>query len=369
MVSAASDRSVHRFITPIDATDTVKLHSFAGTKESVLCLGSTYEQIISKAIDDSLAVNVFRTYVLFTDSPDINILSTDDQVISGGSVHFGTNDRTTITQTVAGQERQYDLTGGGSYLVSALGGAIQLRRVRKLHYLVEYTHDPSDQTRQRELQAIQADVRYVYGIYSEEVRMKSYSVALEMAIGNKQHGFAVSALRSHASLPPFPPCLTHFDPHRDPNSECNPVADLVDSFARAQVYAQKFGDDEHQLQRDELFRRIQCATQQLQDLTPNLHGINSLHVSPVLSNHVSLDFRGTELVNPAGPEVFVDPFAEPDNAFDGNSASIEINNLEDDSSHTTATRTPESVRRAGMFSPYGLRVMVVQTGAALALFA
>jgi hypothetical protein len=199
--------------------------------------------------------------------------------------------------------------------------------------------------------------------------MKSYSVALEMAIGNKQHGFAVSALRSHASLPSFPPSLTHFDTHRDPDSVCNPVADLVDSFARAQAHAQKFGDDEHQLQRDELFRQIQCATQQLQDITPNLHGINSLHVSPVVSDHVTLDFRGTELVNTAGPEAFIDPFAEPITAFDGNSASIEINNLEDDSGHSTATRTPESIRRAGMFSPYGLKVMVVQTGAALALFA
>jgi hypothetical protein len=164
MVSATSDRSVHRFITPIDPTDTVKLHSFAGTKESVLCLGSTYEQIISKVMDDSLALTVFNTYVLFTDSPDINIMSTDDQVISGGSVHFGTNERTTITQLIAGQERQYDFTGGGSYLVSASGGATELRRVRKLHYLVEYTPDPCDQ-RQQELQAILEDVRFVYSYY------------------------------------------------------------------------------------------------------------------------------------------------------------------------------------------------------------
>ena len=202
MVSATSDRSVHRFITPIDHTDTVKLHSFAGTKESVLCLGSTYEQIIAKATDDSLAPYVFKTYVLFTDSQDTKIMSTDDQVISGGSVHFGANDRTTITQTVAGEERQYDFTGDGSYLVSASGGATELRRVRKLHYLVEYTPGPSDQ-RQQELQAIQEDVRFVYSYYTEEARMKSYSVALEIAIGNKQQDFAVAALRSHANLPPF----------------------------------------------------------------------------------------------------------------------------------------------------------------------
>jgi hypothetical protein len=143
----------------------------------------------------------------------------------------------------------------------------------------------------------------------------------------------------------------------------------VDSFARAQVHAQKFGDDEHQLQRDELFRQIQCATQQLQDITPNLHGINSLHVSPVVSNCVTLDFRGSDLVNPAGPEVYVDPFAEPENAFDVDSASTEINNLEDDSSNTNGTRDPESIRRAGMFSPNGLKIMVIQTSTALALFA
>ncbi len=104
------------------------------------------------------------------------------------------------------------------------------------------------------------------------------------------------------------------------------------------------------MQRDELFRQIQCATQQLQDITPNLHGINSLHVSPVVSNYVTLDFRGSELVNPAGPEVYVDPFVEPDNAFDDDAASMEINNLEDDFSHATATRTQESIRRTGMVS-------------------
>jgi hypothetical protein len=106
------------------------------------------------------------------------------KVISGGSVHFGTNNRTTITQTVAGQEHQYDLTGGGgSYLISPLGGAIKLHRERKLHYLIEYNHDPNDQRRQRELEAIRADVRFSYGVYSEEVRVKSYTFALEKAIG------------------------------------------------------------------------------------------------------------------------------------------------------------------------------------------
>jgi hypothetical protein len=140
------------------------------------------------------ALNVFKTYILFTDSTDINIMSTDDQVISGGSVHFGTNNRRTITQTAAGQEHQYDLTGGGSCLISPLGGAIKLHRERKLHYLIEYNHDPNDQRRQRELEAIQADVRFSYGVYSEEVRMKSYTMALEMAIGNKQQGFALQSL-------------------------------------------------------------------------------------------------------------------------------------------------------------------------------
>jgi hypothetical protein len=61
MVSATSDRNVHRFITPIDTSDTVKLHSFAGTRESMLCLGSTYEQIISKAIDDFLQSGIVAT--------------------------------------------------------------------------------------------------------------------------------------------------------------------------------------------------------------------------------------------------------------------------------------------------------------------
>jgi hypothetical protein len=111
---------VHRFVTPIDTTDTVKLHSFAGTRETVLCLGSTYEQIVSKAKDDSLAVNVFKTYVLFSESTDINIMATDDQVISGGSVIFGTNNRTTITHLDSDSDR----TGDGISPLNSFGCGI-----------------------------------------------------------------------------------------------------------------------------------------------------------------------------------------------------------------------------------------------------
>ena len=105
MVSATTAKNIDRFVTVVDTTDTVQLHSFSGRHESLLCLGSVLQQVISEATDGSLAVNVYKNYLLNDDS-DIDIMSTDDLVISGGSIHFGTNEKTSISQLVAGQLRR-----------------------------------------------------------------------------------------------------------------------------------------------------------------------------------------------------------------------------------------------------------------------
>jgi hypothetical protein len=137
MVSATSTRNIDRFITPVDPNDTVRLHSFSGRREPMLCIGSSTEQMITVAIDGSLSMNVFKTYLLHGDTEDIDIMCTDDLVIAGGSIHFGTNERTSITQLVVGERLQYEFTDGRSYLVSATGGATPLETFRKLNYLVE----------------------------------------------------------------------------------------------------------------------------------------------------------------------------------------------------------------------------------------
>jgi len=77
MVSATTAKDMDRFVTVIDTTDTVQLHSFSGRHESLLCLGSVLKQIISEATDGSLSVNVFKNYVLNDDS-EIEIMATDD---------------------------------------------------------------------------------------------------------------------------------------------------------------------------------------------------------------------------------------------------------------------------------------------------
>ena len=79
------------------------------------------------------------------------------------------------------------------------------------------------------------------------------------------------------------------------------------------MHAAKFGEDEHQQQREDLFRQIACATQELQEITPVFHGLNSLLISPFRISHVTVDFSGTELDNSAGPTAYSDPFAEPAN--------------------------------------------------------
>jgi hypothetical protein len=137
-------------------------------------------------------VNVYKTYLL-NDDADIDIMATDDLVVSGGSIHFGTNEKTSISQLVAGQLRQYVFTDGRSYLVSQSGGATPLSEVRKLRYLVEFTPDPRD-PRQHEFKTIEADVADVYSFVTKEEKMKSYTVAPEVAIGKRQKDFAVSAL-------------------------------------------------------------------------------------------------------------------------------------------------------------------------------
>jgi hypothetical protein len=231
MISATTAKNIDRCITTIDPTDTVNLHSFSGRREPVLCIGSTTQQIISEATDGSLSVNVFKAYMLHSDGGDIDIMATDDLVIAGGSIHFGTNERTVVTQVVAGQQLQYDFSDGRSHIISASGGATALLTVKKLNYIMEYTVDLGDQ-RRHELAEIAGDVAYAYQVVAQEEMLKSYTIALEMAIGKRQQDFAVSTLRSHANLPLFPPCLTHFDSFRTQDSVHNPVQDLLDAYAR-----------------------------------------------------------------------------------------------------------------------------------------
>jgi hypothetical protein len=81
--------------------------------------------------DASQNALVYKTYVLHKTDENIDIPSTDELVISGGSVHFGTNEETSITQIVAGQKHQYNFTDGGSYLISPTGGATRLSVAEK----------------------------------------------------------------------------------------------------------------------------------------------------------------------------------------------------------------------------------------------
>ena len=69
------------------------------------------------------------------------------------------------------------------------------RLQRKLRYLLQYTPGQPGE-RQQEISELEEGVRFVYSYVAKEDRMKSYTIALERAIGHKQQDFAVSALRS-----------------------------------------------------------------------------------------------------------------------------------------------------------------------------
>ncbi|MFN9909120.1 MAG: hypothetical protein ACK56F_23870, partial [bacterium] len=88
-----------------------------------------------------------------------------------------------------------------------------------------------------------------------------------------------------------------------------------------------------------------------------------------LATRIALEFTGTELTDTAGPAPFVEPFTEPFAETGDNSETDEFNATEETAESSTATRTPASIQKAGMFSPGGLSMVVIQTGTKLALFA
>jgi hypothetical protein len=171
----------------------------------------------------------------------------------------------------------------------------------------------------------------------------------------------------------FPPNLSLFDDHDCPDSIVNPVIQLRDSFARVQAHVARLDGDEHQEQRDVLMQQIETATQELAEISPTLHSIANLRISinsqVQPANQITLEFNGKELTDTAGPAPFVEPFTEPYAETADNSATDEFDATEVTVEHSTATRTPASIRKAGMFSPGGLSMVVIQTGTALSLFA
>jgi hypothetical protein len=120
-------------------------------------------------------------------------------------------------------------------------------------------------------------------------------------------------------------------------------------------------------------QQIEIATQELAEISPTLHSIANLRISinsqVQPANQITLEFTGNELTDTAGPAPFVEPFTEPYAETADNSATDEFNATEVTVEHSTATRTPASIQKAGMFSPGGLSMVVIQTGTALALFA
>ena len=372
MVSATSTFDLTQFITVIDTNDRVDLQSFSGSRErQLVCLGSALKQIIAVTTGGALTVFVYKVYIMKTNT-NIDIMSTHELTHTGGSAHFGTQDALRITQTVDGTVHEYEYNNGGSYLISPLGGGVEMTQQRRLYYLLGY--DPTlYHTRQEQINSLLEDVRSVYTLVAPEELSLSYTNALQQAIGRQQNEFAVSALNSYRPLPNFPPNLNLYDPHDEQDSLTNPVSALRDSFARVAAHAAMFDGDEHQEQRDLLLQRIETATQELAEISPTLANISNLRIGndrhAQLANQVSIEFNGTEMTDTAGPAPFSDPFVEPLADTASRLTMDELNVAEGTVGHTTATRTPESIRKAGMFSPGGLKIAVIQTASSLALFA
>jgi hypothetical protein len=370
-VSASSDFDLEECITVIDPSDRVDLKSFSGNREQLLCLGSTTKQKICQTTAGALTCFVWKSYILKTNT-SINIMSIHELEAAGGSAHFGTNDELRIKQTVSGMQFEHVYNNGEAILISPLGGGVEMVKKQRLHYLLSFSPALYD-SRQAEINSLLEDVHEVYKYVGRAAIAQSYSVALEQAIGRHQDAVAVSALSSHRFLPTFPPDLSLFDAHDSPDSITNPVMQLRDSFARVQAHVARLDGDEHQEQRDFLIQQIENATQELAEISPTLHSIANLRIGTNSNvqpaTRITLEFTGTELTDTAGPAPFVAPFTEPYAETDNISGTDEFHASEETAEYSTATRTPASIQKAGMFSPGGLSMVVIQTGTKLALFA
>jgi hypothetical protein len=275
-VSASTDFNLEECITVIDTTDRLKLKSFSGNQERLLCLGSTTKQKICLTTTGALTVYIWKNYV-FKAGVHFDIMSINELEVAGGSAHFGTNDELRIKQTVSGTLYEYAYTNGEAILVSSLGGGVEMVKRQRLHYLLSISPKLYD-SRRAEINSLLEDVYDSYRYVGRDAVAKSYSVALEQAIGREQDDFAVSALSYSRTLPSFPPNLHHFDAHDSSDSIVNPVMHLKDSFARVQAHVAMFDGDEHQEQRDLLLQQIEVATQELAEISPTMHSIANLRI-------------------------------------------------------------------------------------------
>ena len=167
MVSATSTFDLTQFITVIDTNDRVDLQSFSGNRErQLVCLGSALKQIIAVTTSGALTVFVYKVYIIKTNT-NIDIMSTHEPTHTGGSVHFGTQDALRITQTVAGTVHEYEYNNGGSYLISPLGGGVEMTQQRRLYYLLGYNPALYD-ARQEEINSLLHDVRSVYTLVEQD---------------------------------------------------------------------------------------------------------------------------------------------------------------------------------------------------------
>ena len=115
-----------------------KLGSFDGTQSrKVNIIGTAYAALPALGTDGQPVVTVIHAYIADTDD-DICIISANQIAKAGGSLMYGTCQKTTIEQVVQTTQglrtTTHTFTGNVSMLMSPSGGAVPLHEIDDFYY-------------------------------------------------------------------------------------------------------------------------------------------------------------------------------------------------------------------------------------------
>ena len=166
-----------------------KLGSFDGTQSRrVNIIGTAYAALPALGTDGQPVVTVVLAYIADTDD-DICILSANQIAKAGGSLMYGTCQKTTIEQVVQTTQglrtTTHTFTGNVSMLMSPSGGAVPLHEIDDLYYAHLLTGDSSASMTPSQLDAWDQQLKTVNKVFNQSTSYtpttieQSYKAAMQ----------------------------------------------------------------------------------------------------------------------------------------------------------------------------------------------
>ena len=227
-IALLSKKYIKYLITDISYPDDAllpKLGSFDGTQSrKVNIIGTAYAALPALGTDGQPVVTVILAYIADTDD-DICILSANQIAKAGGSLMYGTCQKTTIDQVVQTTQglrtTTHTFTGNVSMLMSPSGGAVPLHEIDDLYYAHLLTGDSSTSMTPSQLDAWDQQLKTVNKVFNQSASYTpktieaSYKAAMQnfdrLSSRPRSDGAYIATVFGHDQQQPDGPIPGQFD--------------------------------------------------------------------------------------------------------------------------------------------------------------